>query len=370
MNKKIIATLALSATLTLPTAVMAKVVGQCGTCHTMHNSQGNTPMAFTYDTTTNALIADADPNGSLLMYGCVGCHTGENVTNGTVPYVFDTTAPTYGTNTLAGGNFYWVRGDQTTGHNVALITGADTVLTTAPGGTQTAQVTCAGTNGCHGDQYGVVGADQFGSIAGGHHGTGGTQVGTDTTKSYVPGTAGDMANSFRMLDGIAGIEDNDWEMTKGAGDHNIYYGVDRTTEADTAGTISSLCGKCHGDFHSGAGNIGASGMSSPWVRHPTDFDMGKLATDSEYKGYTGYNIDAPVASKNVATLTSIDDTLAKGGVGSVAATGDAIVNCLSCHRAHGSEYSDLLRWNYTTISAGTTNANGCFICHTTKDDGI
>jgi hypothetical protein len=39
MNKKIIAAVALSATLTLPAAVMAQVSGPCGDCHTMHNSQ-------------------------------------------------------------------------------------------------------------------------------------------------------------------------------------------------------------------------------------------------------------------------------------------------------------------------------------------
>ncbi len=47
-----------------------------------------------------------------------------------------------------------------------------------------------------------------------------------------------------------------------------------------------------------------------------------------------------------------------------------IVTCLSCHRAHGSPYADLLRWDYDTMiagNAGDATGKGCFVCHTTKD---
>ncbi len=40
------------------------------------------------------------------------------------------------------------------------------------------------------------------------------------------------------------------------------------------------------------------------------------------------------------------------------------VTCLSCHRAHGTENDDLLRWEYSTQDAGTDTADyGCLGCH-------
>ncbi|MGB9716198.1 MAG: cytochrome c3 family protein [Thermodesulfovibrionales bacterium] len=43
--------------------------------------------------------------------------------------------------------------------------------------------------------------------------------------------------------------------------------------------------------------------------------------------------------------------------------------CLSCHRAHGSPYADILRWNYDEMRTGsyTTTDSGCFTCHTGKN---
>ena len=72
---------------------------------------------------------------------------------------------------------------------------------------------------------------------------------------------------------------------------------------------------------------------------------------------------APVARPTVPATSS--STVVAGGAGD---TG-AIVMCLSCHRAHGSPENDLLRWDYSSIQAGTgTNDNGCFVCHTTKNN--
>lgn len=45
------------------------------------------------------------------------------------------------------------------------------------------------------------------------------------------------------------------------------------------------------------------------------------------------------------------------------------VMCLSCHRAHGSPYPDMLRFDYNMEAGGGTSTDGCFKCHTNKDDG-
>jgi hypothetical protein len=48
------------------------------------------------------------------------------------------------------------------------------------------------------------------------------------------------------------------------------------------------------------------------------------------------------------------------------------VMCLSCHRAHGSPYNDMLRWDYDGMVAGNgsgggNDGTGCFKCHSEKD---
>ena len=347
--------------LLLAAPASAKVNGQCAICHTMHNSQDGAPMAL------DALGApQAAPNDVLLVKGCVACHTGTNDGTNVIPYVSDTAEPNYGAdgttgNTLAGGSFYWVASGtagadgslaDATGHNVATdgMAGQDAVLGDMPPGYDvptglTAQLRCAGVNGCHGD---AAAPNDFAAISGTHHADDAVIDGATT------------ATSFRFLLGIVGLEDSDWEYQPIATEHNQYKGVDRTadTENDTS-TISSLCARCHNDFHNGAGEV-SSTFTSPWVRHPTDFDLGNTGATSEYRDYGGvgnaYVVSAPVASLDVSAVKS-----------SVTFTGDdAIVTCISCHRAHGSDFADLLRWDYSAVQAGAGGSGACFECHTTK----
>jgi len=49
--------------------------------------------------------------------------------------------------------------------------------------------------------------------------------------------------------------------------------------------------------------------------------------------------------------------------------GTDLVMCLSCHKPHGSPYSDMLRWDYSEMIAGDdSKSGGCFTCHTQKND--
>ena len=365
----------------IPQAAWA-VQGACVNCHTMHNSQDGAPMATEDDGTT----ARSTPYEYLLRSSCIGCHTGDNDGSNATPYVMSSSAPTYGpdydgsgnliTNgtTLAGGSFYWVdAGDDSAGHNVSTLPSgnADDDLSSPPGfqasvtlpnggtgpGSWTGSVTCAGVYGCHGDRT-VSG--NMAAIKGAHH--------SNATGALT--TADTIGNSYRFLYGIYGNEDSDYEYQPTATAHNQYYGTDRTGETDTdVHTISYFCAECHGDFHNGSGNLTPSGGSwgSPWLRHPTDYDMGNTAATSEYRGYVGadgatagqYNIVAPVASHTVTSVIS-----------SVSFNDDTIVMCLSCHRAHGTKYSDILRWDYSKMVAGNAGGyanKGCFACHTNKD---
>ncbi len=333
-----------------PGMVWSAVRGHCSSCHTMHHSQDGRALSQ---------WGEDGPYQALLTTDCAGCHMGVN-SGGETPFVISATEPSYqmtgteaGTNTLAGGNFFWVAstGMDSRGHNVEGLTAPDSSLPSPPGfdGSQAAadgsipaggswpngrQVGCAGTYGCHGTHNET---HPVAAVKGGHHqGRGGA----------ITSPGSEPAGGYRMLVGIAGYEDPQWEFNVNASSHNQYKGADGTRDDST---ISSLCIRCHGKFHD-QGSIGR------WIRHPVDYDMANSAADSEVRGYGGdtnqYQPAVPVASFDVSR--PLNQVNMQGG--------EAIVTCLSCHRAHGSPYDKMMRFNY----AGSLG-DGCIVCHTSKD---
>jgi len=361
----LIFTLTIFSSLISPSA-HAKATGPCVNCHTMHNSQGGTAMA-TYG-------GETGPNSFLTRGSCIGCHaqgTGnkiENIGGNEIPQVYHND----GTGDLAAGNFGYIDGKKGTasdahGHNVIDLFGAnsDDVLDAAPGVYMVhaeflsdTYLTCAGTNGCHGSRQDASGTG-IGAIKGAHHGNVDGQLTTADT----------IANSYRFLLGTKGLENTtDKWQNKDATSHNEYYGKTTPTTYDCSsnqchasgpakplnGTITDFCGTCHPDFH-GTGNIGGD-TSSPFTRHPTDI---VLKASGEYAAYTTYSVEAPVGRTTVPDVAS----------GTVV-PGTDVVTCLSCHAAHGTNYPDMLRWDYSGMIAGSgSNTSGCFVCHTTKDTG-
>ncbi len=357
----------LSLTLTMLTAgtAMAAITGvACVECHTMHNSQDNKVMRW-----------DQDPNASglegaraLLRAGeCIGCHASDTITNdGTnaIPQIdgniYD---PTSG-NTVASGSFFWVNqsGGDAKGHNVDEfgINGSniDAVLGKTPPGWDkdhpgapngdaewVNQLSCAGTYGCHGTRDTD---DSFGAVQGAHH----------ESNTVIDGST--VGKSYRFLTAVVGYEDPKWEYRPTTTEHNVYKGTDRNGGSnDDASTISYLCAQCHGKFHTKEGIKGSQSatMTNPWLRHPTDIDMRLLPNGVEYDDYV-WDQEAPAALSVIVEPTAADYDA------------EAIVTCVSCHRAHGSPHDDMLRWDYANMKAGTDSqfaGTGCFRCHTTKD---
>ncbi|MCP3178278.1 MAG: cytochrome c3 family protein [Desulfuromonadales bacterium] len=333
--KKIVKIVLLAGGLSFVAAGTAFAVsGACVNCHTMHQTDGSGNVMSGAST---ALLNKAD---------CYACHSGAS---GGAPKVDKQT------NISAGGSFYWVDlGDDSLGHNVAYLTNnSDDTLTSPPGfgsgevapdgstpfgGTYTDQpLTCAGTTGCHGT-HSI--ASDMAALQGAHHSNAAGAL--DAATAALPG------DSYRFLKGVKGYEDPEYETGTG---HNRYYGVDGGGDNQT---ISALCARCHGQFH-GDTETYANG----WIRHPTDLDLSS-AFGSEYT-VTAYNKTVPLGSSVVAASDVVVST----------ATDDyEVVTCLSCHRAHGSDQPDLLRWVYSDMVAGTETAaagTGCFYCHTTKD---
>ncbi|NVL90088.1 MAG: hypothetical protein HWN69_03690 [Desulfobacterales bacterium] len=344
----------------------AAVSGVCSDCHTMHNSQGGTAMR-TDD--------ESAPMQTLLIGTCVGCHSAgagtsiEAVTG--APIVYNTGAPGYGYNNegLAAGNFYNcdTTAERVFGHNITDMgigsQGIDSGITGGPPGfvaatkpaefTQsgsawgpttwdnvgTTPVTCAGELGCHGDRSG--GYDSYKGIKGAHHTNDGTIDG---------GTVG---SSYRFLAGIKGVELNtsgyEWEVQADGTHHNGYQG-DSSYGSDN--TISYLCGECHGNFHAHT-NLGGTdevGSDSPWLRHPTDIELDASTSGVFTTDYTSYNVETPVALATPSTSTSTVDTT-------------SIVMCLSCHRAHASPHTDILRFEYDMNAGDLADDGGCERCH-------
>ncbi|MHC4474119.1 MAG: cytochrome c3 family protein [Planctomycetota bacterium] len=380
---------ATAALISLSSMPALAISGECVNCHTMHNSQDGAPEV---QVLTGGTLETSDiPQPYLLKASCIACHSGTvgqgKINDFEAPIVLHISNPTGQgkLKTLAGGDFYWVAtglgADDTTGHNVAGVSGQDTQNTlffTPPGfdtnatpgalgaedgsingqaDTWAKQLTCAGKYGCHGNH---TGEDAGAGIFGAHH----SNTGLTATKADSPQTVG---SSYRFLGGINGLEDEDWNWEEDAQTHNEYFGADLPNGRDQGNltygnnrTISYSCAQCHGDFHS---QIDDETSGSPWLRHPTDI---ALPSTGEYACYNPdgdtpgeYSVEAPLARPSVPDISREDVIL-----------GNDIVMCLSCHRAHGSPYADLMRWQYTGdgMQAGVgTDDTGCFTCHTHKN---
>ncbi len=313
----------------------------------MHNSQDG-----------NNLTSSAQ--GNLLSTDCVGCHSTTSndsiVTLGAtqIPIVLNTSG--YPTQPLAGGNFYHVSlggaANHTYGHNVLGIAEEDLNLPEVPGITFKGQPnTITECVNCHSfmtDSFfmharpGNVLICIDCHIYPKHH--------ADDSATVVDGTGG----WYRFLLEVKGIEDPDWEQTVSASDHNEYPGE----LAVWGGSISDFGCMCHAEFHA-LRRPGEVGIASPWLRHPVDV---ALPANGEYSNYTVYNPQAPVARPDLSGY---------GGPSSTVTPGIDQVACISCHRSHGSEYPDMLRWDYDEMvanAAGAAADTGCFVCHSAKDD--
>jgi len=341
-----------------PASVDARVKGRCKDCHSMHDSYGGEVMT---------LGDRIGPFPVLTEGGCLGCHgryasgVQNIIVSGMtrVPQILHHMENA----DLEAGNFYYVADgynpDYSKGHNVAGISRQEDPPmdvppaflpnVVIPGGRGPAvwpeqnQLTCAGTWGCHGDR---TIEDPYKAMLGAHH----------TDDGVIDGST--VGRSYRFLYGITGKEHDNWEYQATVDNHNGYKG-DMTHS--TMDTISYLCGECHAKFHPNP-NLGGKKevgqvFNSVWLRHPADISFGGVHggfSGSEYQGYVQYSLEAPVAfMRPTGGETQVDQ--------------NAVVMCLSCHRAHASPYRDILRWDYDKVIAGSTPAGtSCLTCHTKK----
>ncbi len=367
--------------------VEAKVGHTCADCHTMHNSQ-------------DAQAVDAGGlHRSLLASSCVGCHSNtgaetiKTIGGSRVPVVFNTVEPD---RPLAGGNFYWVAQGasyDSYGHNVGGVSAQDSRLSLAPGGLcfngagGLNPSNCSGTDvdgvsgachsaipscrGCHVPKH--HGADkpdptQYALVTGGGYYRFLGQI-------YENFANGSLGGGGHTLTGVViGGEDPNWEHDPDATHHNEYAGETSYQPGTTYRSISQrgcgchngflryaqddICAGCHSGEFSYVPSPGANGqfISSDglWTRHPTDTALPGAGT--EYAGYTVYDPQVPICRPDISSFTSVSSAVRPG---------TDLVSCLSCHRAHGSPYRAMLRWQYQPgADVGPTGT--CRTCHTGK----
>jgi len=370
--------------------INAMVQGPCSDCHTMHNSQNG--LAMTFD-------GSETPNSHLLRTSsCEGCHAqggAENIidfSESKVPQVMHTN----GTD-LAGGNFAYITGSKgsgaspTKGHNVVALVGQEPTLLVPPGGpvqggnthphSMVERLTCAGLYGCHGSAHVV---DPIASMQGAHH-----TITDESAMGYQKPDGTTVGNSYRFLLGVEGLEVSDWQ-NRDKDHHNEYkkdnhqstgpwepscywcHGPDNPWHGNSGEVLAPgsgmqyLCMRCHPAFHSGTSH-GGDIVSSPWFRHPSNLS---IPDDGEYQYYTTYSVDAPVTRDEIPDSPSNQVTPFRPRGAPFFEVGYDFVSCISCHKAHGTNYPDILRWDYADIEAGNgvSSGKGCIICHTQKDD--
>jgi predicted CXXCH cytochrome family protein len=277
--------------------------------------------------------------------------------------------------------------------------------------------TCAGARGCHGtraqslagatiDDDGnastanvFVGTRRTGiaAVSGSHHNSyDGVKESMGYNNAATDGATHDgqiVADGYRFIPGLYGYgnETTRWENVSPT-EHNEYYGNGQGLTVEESGcgachieghtggiggssraafgsslrtpnnSMSGFCSTCHGNFHSAGGSDYVdNGVSGAFLRHPSDY---VIPNSGEYADYTSYDLTAPVARPSITGLTASSD---------VVTPGTDMVMCLSCHEAHGTANDYLLRFDYTTMTAGAyadiatgQAAGGCLACHTTK----
>ncbi len=351
--------------LSLPLLGRAAVTGPCSACHTMHNSELGSVVAFTLDSSGEKVFRN-EAFANLLKTDCLGCHsnTGSetivDLGGARVPVVFNMAEPTYpadgsATATLAGGNFHWLMANgDAFGHNVHGIAAEDYRFppTLAPGGVDR-------TGDCS-DCHGTLASPESGCTGCHvpHHHAGDSSELADRDQGWYRFLGSVMQRDDQVgptPEGVFGIEDPDWEQNPQFSQHNVYQGdTGPYTGYLESGAISQKCTGCHGLYHS------QSIADSTWIRHPVDVT---IPNAGEYQGISIYNPMVPVARQDVVLADADFSTVNLGS---------DLVSCISCHRPHGSPYPAILRWGYRDWPGddsytGQPATNGCAVCHTSKD---
>ncbi len=301
----------------------AFVSGDCSTCH---------------DVRADGTV-DAIPK-----YDCYRCHSDESIVlqapkiSGTMASMTagGTFNPAVANNGTKLHNVLEVGGQPIEMHLMSVVPGKPKGQTFGPVGAS--DLTCAGATGCHGDH---TKAGSEAGISGFHHGTHPLAQGA---YRYLLSWNGSVQTPIR------GKGAADWEKGGASGsNHNIYY--ESSSSADRA-TMSAFCATCHDIFHSSV----TRGFPGLFIRHPADGALPQRWKTTGSAGVT-VNYNANPFGFGGSDYNAVSVTAA------YSMNNNPVVGCISCHRAHGSNQPDLLRFDYSTQIARSGETSGCLGCH-------
>jgi predicted CXXCH cytochrome family protein len=367
-------------------------VAACDGCHVMHNASGGRARSTRASPWTDAVPAFL-LQGSDQSSTCLNCHGDAAAATATTPYVVtNTSGSAANMNFSPAGDFGWLAGaaayGDRSGHNVvALDFGlqADALMTSAPGGTFTpgsgvAAFACSSCHDPHG-RFRMQGAGATWAWAGPTPQPG--LVDAITQPIWSSGSYGNLPSataavgSYRLLAGVGyAPASNIANPTPFVANppiavappaYNHAEGRAPATQVRVAygAGMSEWCANCHSNIHMSSYVSGAQGGTG--LKHPAG--RGALLKPGQYNVYntyvssgvyngTGDQYTSLVPFENASKITydnhggnTADITALAGAVagtdtaGIFVASAQSNVMCLSCHRAHASGFSSMLRWN-------------------------
>jgi hypothetical protein len=393
-------------------------VAACDGCHVMHNASNgiarSTQTAPWTDAVPAFLLQGSDQSSTCLL-----CHGSSLATNPATPWVITQTTPSLASgnfNYSPGGDFGWLKVKGNTeaadagarhGHNVVAMDfglSPDTQKT-APGGTYTAgasgtaQFACSN---CH-DPHGRYRMQADTATTWKWTGPEGSGLPPITQPIWSSGSYGNLprtdvaggaaVGAYRLLAGRGYVPasnaaspypfPNNPPVAVAPAAYNkteAGSGTDRTKEVRVAygSGMSEWCQNCHTNIHLDnyvSGAMGASGLRHPAgqgaVLKPGQYNVyntyissGKFnGTGDLYTSLVPFEKAGKVVYSGMSGNTADIQTLATSANGSDTANifkADAQSNvmCLSCHRAHASAFSSMVRWNAddTFITNSSTTA--------------
>lgn len=312
-------------------------VAHCDGCHSMHNSADN-PVAGT----ANGLLL----KGSDLSSTCLNCHSGAG------GYHINSTG---GSNTNAGGDFFWmntdynviVRGNTVTvygenaGHNVVAADFgmvADGTNTTAPGGTYpSASLSCSSCHDAHGQVDGGTGAGTAAISGSGSYGA------AEPTDGSILGNYRLLGDTAYIPPGQATPFTNGAPIARALNVSGGSYGGD----VDYGSGMSEWCANCHPQFLVG---------SSTAYKHPSGNDVHLNGVNVFAANYNSYKASGDFTNTQATAydpLVPIERGVTTGAwdldvASTFGADGSSNIMCLTCHRAHGSANQNAGRWDFET----------------------
>jgi len=336
-------------------------VASCESCHTMHNSLRGAGMwtdgsGVQFKSGPTALLLGTDQSSA-----CLNCHERDTTSSYASSTKGVTPAGTLPAQMTPGGDFSWIKTSSGTigerlGHNIVAADNgytADTTLTKAPGGTYPASsLHCSS---CH-DPHGKFRRLADGTIVNGESTSkpiyeAGSYPGNEPTADFAVGT-------YRLLGGIgyspkstpgyaftntvpAAMSPSSYNRTETSTDTRVSYGAN----------MSEWCANCHASIHSDAvGSVvhKAGNGSDLGSAIAGNYNLYVKTGDLSGTSATSYTSLVPF-ELGTTDYTVIDDYAVNDGSKKDGPAGSANVLCLSCHRAHGSGWQSMIRYNLSSL---------------------